>query len=327
MFDRMRSSKRGISTVLGSVIFILIMLIMVTLFGWMLTQVSSYNEAAQRREQLDWERQNEHLRAIGLIMDEDSNSFFIMIENTGAVTATIDTIWLIMPWPHMFYPVEITLNPGNMTTYVFTQTDVTLDPYEEYTLRLVTKRGNIVNIRYPFVLGDGGITPAGYIDIGPVRLDYGSFTWTSKDYPDKQPGWTIPANEKAVYWYVSITNICDMNITLTRFSMILMTSPTGGSIPFFIISPDSTTVNLIRYSPGEVTLYCNTLGDWTAGGMPVELVFGAKDDGGGGPKGGYTPQNMGSEGEYTVFVVLFGSYSDGSPYAQTIPFEAVLCSG
>ena len=324
MFDRMRMSKRGISTVLGSVIFVSIMLIMVTLLGWMLTQASSYNEAAQQRNQLDWERQNEHLRAISLIMDEDSNSFFIMIENTGAVTATIDTIWLIVPSLHTFYSVEITMNPGNVTTYVFTQTDVTLDPYGEYTLRLVTTRGNIVNIRYPFVFGEEGvISPAGYIDVGPVRLDYESFTWTSEDCPEKQAGWTITTKNSSdnTLWYVTIINICDKDIIVSGYSLIQMVpTETGSPVSYFVVNPSTSSSDTwpTPYVDGTQTFYSNPENPYL-GGPPVELVLGASKAFG----SKWQTTGLGVQ-EYSVFIVLFGTYSDGSPYAQTIPFEAVL---
>jgi len=334
MLKNSKKYNKGISSVIGTVIFVSILLLIVTLVGWMINEFNTYNTASQKRSEFDWEKESEEIVITKIEIDDEINSFFLTIRNKGGVSAQIDTIWLLTSSMHYSYSTYIMLNPGSVVLYTFTPTDVTLDPTGNYSVKVVTTRGNIVSVHYPMIIpGEGVGSGEPSINVGPLRLEivYEQLKYTSETQHSPIPGWKVPPGERLIFW-VKITNTGNDVLKLLRQSLfyaIEYQSGMSGSAQkawsFFIVDPDST------YPPGGVIayneivnpyyLYPNPDGDWVAGGPPVTVKFSSQYMGQTGAN-----QFPAQGGYYLISIGLYFEYQ-GDEMGINIPFVAIRTIG
>lgn len=139
------SGRKGVSTVVGMVFFLLIMLAALNLVLWQFVQMDAYQQTVNQRNQLEWERQNEALEITGLSLTE-SNALNVSVANKGAVMTHLVDMWVseyngTTPERQRVFPISYYVNLGE--TIMNVTVDETFTPLRTYKVDIVSERGNI----------------------------------------------------------------------------------------------------------------------------------------------------------------------------------------
>ncbi len=202
----------------------------------------------------------------------------------------------------------------------------------EYTVLVLTSNGNVFTGGYPFPVGQNVLLSQLSQGVGSfvliassLRFFYATSQATGDGY--EVGGFysnVIPGNTKIVYT-VQIQNVDPFGRSITLNQRSLLTAggvPSSGQLWYMVqgiaqnsgpyISASAYTTQVTVPYEGTTTFY-----------------FGANSAGGtcstGAPGNGCV--NTGSSSSpLGTFFLLYGTYGDGSPFAQTIPFSATFVS-
>jgi len=214
---RFVNNKRGLSTVIGAVFGVMILLMGFSFILWEATQYDAYMDSVNERTRLDWERENELIELVTVYMANDKLN--ISIQNEGAVTAHLIKLWITNSsgW-HEDFSINYYINQGNTVADIGQDVDVELDFDATYDVKLVTERGSIVMGTYT----RNAPEPAPPVNaFGVFSLDWFYFKYSSEMYPEPGPAGVISKSEDYVALYVKVTNNYDENVTIKSTSMIM----------------------------------------------------------------------------------------------------------
>jgi len=184
-------NRKAVSGSISAIFVVLIFLIAASsVFAYHSSQ-DRYNELVNERHRRDWERQNEKV-VIDFIQRSSDGALNATIKNSGAVAARLVTTWLSAfngsgaPLWQRQYKVDIRINSGETITNfggsdyryalicppAYAVDSILLpDANLNYTVRIVTERGNIAIGRYqrptPFAPSTVGWFEGSIIIIGP----------------------------------------------------------------------------------------------------------------------------------------------------------------
>jgi|GEM_PF-4221094 len=138
-------SRKGVSTVVGMVFFLLIMLAALNLVLWEFVQMDAYQQAINQRSTLEWERQNEILEITELSLT-GSSALNVSVANKGAVMTHLVDMWVseyegTTPESQRVFPISYYVNPGETITNV--TVDETFNALHTYRVEVVSERGNV----------------------------------------------------------------------------------------------------------------------------------------------------------------------------------------
>ncbi len=145
----MNRSKMGLSSIMGAIFLVLVMIAGFNMITWGIQQQDGYSLSLLDRSTEDWNRISEEAEITSAIIDQ--GKFNISIQNKGSLAAHIVRLWVTNetanPQWHQKYDIDYYVNPGE-TIYNVGQT---LPLYavnsSGYTLTVITERGNSETFR------------------------------------------------------------------------------------------------------------------------------------------------------------------------------------
>jgi archaellum component FlaF (FlaF/FlaG flagellin family) len=132
-----KRSKRGQATAIGAVLFLALAILMIAFAQEVYFTQSNMN-------QLDVERIQENI-VINSAYTDSLNHLVVNMTNRGASTANIVRLWIVNQTDNQHYTIAISnlyLEPGASSSYV---TSERLTQRQDYSIRIVTERGNIAS--------------------------------------------------------------------------------------------------------------------------------------------------------------------------------------
>ncbi|MDW8045566.1 MAG: hypothetical protein RMJ31_07360 [Nitrososphaerota archaeon] len=139
--------KKGISSVLGALLFITLMLSFLALFFNVSSHYDIYQQTVREMNKWDIDRFNEKLEITSVYLDR-RNHLIINMSNKGSVTAVLKRVWIINRTDNEHSYIDLPplyLEPGLRISYNTSAAGKTLKPHKDYTIRVISERGNKVN--------------------------------------------------------------------------------------------------------------------------------------------------------------------------------------
>jgi len=253
--------QRGISTVVGAVFMVLVILAGFNLIMWGVTYYDNYSAVLSERSRVEWEKMNE---GFGLVdLRSDGGRFNITVVNTGSVTAHIVRLWVTnessTPRWHRVYDIDYYIGPRETVTNIGQTLSLYPVNTSSYTLKLVTERGNIAVFKVfsPF-------------DISP-RLTLN--TLPPSPIPGTDVDVLLAVTNNASYILRSITPLLDIDLPQNA-SATLIQGPEPSDSEFLPIG--STTFFKWRYRvsglDGQIITFNATLAEARQGNFALANV-------------------------------------------------------
>ena len=300
--NRLLRCRRGLETVTA----ILMLLLMLTAVTGLIAAYVNYEVSIQAQMDVEKKRAQEQIAITQIGINTQQKIANVTISNTGTTEVKIRALYREEDGVTTFiFDPSTYIAPSNSKTINMASLGLTASP--NALLIAATERGIKSRSVYERAIIYGqppqGIDTTG-LSIGPLLLTFDSMSWASCKKNGELTGdweqrWTIPAGEYCG-WKLNLTNIDTekRSITINQYSGFTLSR---------VSSPSTTTwfLNSVQYTA-----------DW---GQTVSIIFLYKDT------SRTTASSAGSEqkGVNNIFLTIFGEYSDGKTFAQTIPFEAV----
>jgi hypothetical protein len=312
-----KQKNKGIASVFGTVLFLILVL---TLASLLFLSLYSYEEKAEESISIEEQRVQEKIVLLSISTENVSGTEYlkaILINNTGTISSRIRAIYIDSTF--VCDPTNKTLNPNdayiNPKDSLWIQFPANLKYNSLSKIEVATERGTkAVEYAWKLKSGSEAEPPAETMrtSFGPLLLNFEEFYYTENDgsYDPNtwKPGWSVEKG-RTVVWNVTVTNIDDRDITINKYSGFTLVSNDGGvQKPWFIEPPNGADTLLI---PANTTTHLIYIWD-----QPRQTP-------------GASNQSVYQQNDRSkVFLTFFGIFHehDGStkPYGQTIPFEAVL---
>ncbi len=321
-----KGSSKGVSTVVGTVFLMLIILMVATnVLVWTFSQNAQYNEEVMKRNQEEADSRNENVVAsIGnYSVDGDKVTVETELRNSGSVAAQIVNVWVLDTTTQRYGFIDgpeslnLNLNPGDSRT---ASAEVTIPGASEghtFNSWFVTARGNTIPLEefanpkstYPKIV------------MGALVLDFDKFRYFHYmgdpynqlvDYPDGVIGFDVPQQIYVAFGCL-LTNVDPANRTMVIDSHSLFWQPGRPSVPegaWFIVNVNATGRVQTTYS--SITIEA---------GETKMIVFASANDLNIGGFKRYAPPNV--DTTVATFLLIHGTL-DSSPYAQSIPFVSLF---
>lgn len=305
-----KGRSKGVSTVIGTVFLILIILMVSTnVILWTFSQDAQYTQAVQEENQKSVDRLSENVIATGAnysVPGIDDVTVTVTLTNTGSTAVQIINLWVFDTDLKRYANQSMSLNlfPGDVEYLVGGSSPVVIIPganaSHTFVSWFVTGRGNTISLESSiedFVLAELAQ------GIGSISMDFPTFR-----YYEVQPGnvlgpeqyaFNIPGSSESVFG-IYLTNLDKRreNINLTSHScvwLIIPGSATSSSWPIAKVE-DNTLVEfdylILEY--GRRTL----------------IYF-----------GGNVPSNL-KNNIAAVNILLYGTIGS-TDYGQNLPFIAL----
>jgi hypothetical protein len=144
IFGTNLKDRKGLSSVLGSVFFIIIFTSVATYVMYSMNQIDQFGAAVIGKGQDNINRNNEAFEITGVT--EDNNKFNITIQNTGQLPVNITRLWIqnktSPTWPTTKFSINQIVAPGQTLTKVGENLPLSAIYSQAYDISLVTERGN-----------------------------------------------------------------------------------------------------------------------------------------------------------------------------------------
>ncbi len=326
--------KKGVAGIIAATF--LFAMIFTTGFAYFMFVQYNYklqHQAAIERNQMDFEQNLEQFVVSGSVSD---NYLYARVNNTGPVAITIVQVFFFDADTGEFISEgeipKVTINPG---------ATVTIESYGipyssgNRLIKVVTERGNSEVGFYPPPKLDYITVNALYATlakgIGSIHIEFASLRWMWAEMPSYLSGWGWAPNgvdqsgylangynghatvyNKNVVFLVNVTNYDPdgRDIYLNGNSELRYLTITGGGSSFKIDRfPLAKGYSLTNHTVIR-------LKSWETIKLPfnetVTICFGDTDT------------SIADKDVLGPFLSLFGKYSDGKPYAQTLAFEGTI---
>ena len=317
-----RHSRKGISTIAA----IFMLLLMFTTFIGLLVAYLNYNLSATEQMDIEHERSQEKIILSKIEINNESYISNVAINNTGSIDVRIRALY-----GKANGETRLLFDPSNyMETHIGPTESLIIDIPEDIPeiqfdnqtkIVAATERGTKTIDSLPELVYGPVEPPSDYdptkLYVGPLMLKFDDFFYhvtlndgTLDPAETWQPGWIV--DEKLpvkLAWKITVMNIDNRNLTLTRFSSFNIVSTNGPNVVSWYIEPPD-------HINGEQFLEINQT-------ESITYIWNNpfSDD----------PQTVGSpfkDSTCMVFLTFFGFFHETdeieTPYAQTIPFEASI---
>lgn len=303
--------RKGLETV-TAVFMLLLMFAVITALvaGW-----TNYNQSVQAQMQIEQNRSQEQIMLINQTVDNNVIKD-IELKNTGTIEVQIRALYQTLDG-------ETTLicDPS-VDPRIGTDTHIT--PTETLTLNLsplaIASDANVIAATERGIRSINSIIPTTSETTppppNPHKYTYGLLELYWEEFKYKQfdnnfnpggqwdPGWIVNSTSRYVAWKATITNIGTKTIILNDLSSFTTVSSSSSDLRSWYLY--SEPVN----KPQSLTLRVD---------VPTEVIFVWKAAGSNGYKDIYSTPTVAM-----VFLTFYGAFDDGTPYAQTVPFEAAI---
>lgn len=298
---RFLRSRKGLDTI-PAAIMLLIMLSATTL---LIVAFSNYNASLQTQMKIEKERAQEQIAITKISMGLEQKITNVTITNTGTIEVKIRAFYREENGIVTFVGDPSTpIAQGNSRTIDVSDYGLTVNP--KALLVAATERGvksKGVN-EMSLVYGEPptGVDTSG-LSVGPLLMTFDSLSWASCKpngdlLTDWQQIWTISTGTCA--WQLNLTNVDTDNrsLSLNKYSGFTISK---------VDLPQATTWYL---KVPQYTVQWN---------QTVQVVFIWDNILSARAQTALARQR----GINNIFLTVFGNYSDGKTFAQTIPFEAL----
>jgi hypothetical protein len=285
-------------------IIIIIMMLLSALF----VGISMANRGVTTRLSLEHDKMQESIviGGPGGIELEGTSAKAIRVNNTGAITVRIRALYI----NHIFIDDPSTFEGDSYIKPSETKwiqlTGINYEENKKAIWTVTTERGTSSSVKGEWLIKGppNEFNEPDKILFGPFELLFESFYWREDGSTQWNPGWSIPTSTKNVMWKVNIRNVDNQAITITKDSSFLLIA--NDEIPNNLLS-----WYLITDQTGTITIQP---------GQSIEVIYGPR------APGGKQLENMSFQSGYTClnFLIFTGTYANGKPLAQTIPFQAIL---
>jgi hypothetical protein len=309
---------------------VFMVLAIVLIFGLMLVEASYIDAASQQMRLHVISATEKGLESIAFLDTKIiDGSLNITVFNDGGVSVHIVRLWITdnatTPKSHGHADVSYWIDPAAPPTSI---EDVggTLYASHIYLFNLVSARGNVFQVIYrPSNTIVATVQGFGWITVDWNSYQYAYYT-SSTGIIGPLQGWCVTSVTSAQYQFTvkAVNHHPSKELRLLSWTYLKFVSNSGGDPkPFFIMRADSTAQTPQPYNPNPnlpmsyIRLPANP-SDPQLGGTPTLLKFYANNPGG-------TNQGAPSTGDYSILLMFFYQYQDGSIWittAQTVPYEA-----
>jgi hypothetical protein len=291
MSTKLFQSRKGVSGTISGVFVILIcFLALGTIFVYAIN-LDRYNQVVNERHQMDWESENEKFDIIMGQRNTDGR-LNITVFNYGPVTAHLVDIWVTYRnqsgnWQNL-YEINYWLVPAETMTMIGFDnatelpsgtivTNISLpqpvDNSINYTIKLVTERGNIANYLIRYIPPDDSQTTYALM-ISDVTENF-QYQDTSDAYHVWESAWIKPKSTQSEnpLYRIMLNNTTPKDIELQNSSYMLMLGQNYKDVRYIV----STSVDVDNADPVPVFSSQTILsGDsgyvWFAQELPAPLV-------------------------------------------------------
>ena len=137
-------SRRGLSTVVGIVFFIIVFAGVATYVTYSMNQLDKFGQTIIEKGQEDRNRDREQFEIAAV--SRDNNKFNITIQNTGELPFNITRLWIQNKtdpsWGTQKFDISESVSPGQTLIKVGQDLQLAALDTQGYGIRLVTERGN-----------------------------------------------------------------------------------------------------------------------------------------------------------------------------------------
>lgn len=299
---RNNRNNKAVSTVYGSLLFLILISIVLSALFFQLNQYDSSIQTSIIAEQT---RAQEKI--IIDSMQNDSQTQYVTaihVNNTGPIAIKLAAIYLEST---LLKEISIDLNPKE-AIWIPLLPSIPFDASSKITV--TTERGVKTTIKEGDLISIYPPRPPKDAYFGPLKLDFEKFYYTQNLVEPRQwhDGWNVPAGTNIV-WQITVTNIDNRDVTLNQYSCFtLVPNKQGAQLPWYIekiehpANPSSNSLTIVPQETVKITYRYST---------PSGSIQGTPAQG----------------GQFRVLLTFFGTFteldSSITPYGQTIPFEAV----
>lgn len=139
------NNRRGLSTVVGAVFFIIIFTTAVTFVTYDMNLLNNFTDAFVTKSQSDADANHEEFSVTKVTVDK--NKLNITVQNSGNIPITINRLWVQnktdVTWGTAKYDINQVVYPGKSLTRIGQSIPLSAKSTQGYDLKLVTTRGNV----------------------------------------------------------------------------------------------------------------------------------------------------------------------------------------
>ncbi|MBS3922226.1 MAG: hypothetical protein KGZ37_03660 [Nitrosarchaeum sp.] len=136
--------RRGLSTVVGAVFFIIATTTVVTYITYSMNSIDNFSQSVivSESQNIDRGRESITISQVGIV----NNKFNMTVTNTGSLPVKLTRLWVTNQdgvTSDQKADLNIQLNPGQQQYNIGQSTAITAESTASYNLKVVTERGNI----------------------------------------------------------------------------------------------------------------------------------------------------------------------------------------
>lgn len=268
MFTRLRKSRRGLGTIIGSVFLVTILLFGFSFIWWERQAYDKYALAVNDRDQREWELQSEQIQ-ISTTSLTTSNKLNITVFNAGALTTHLVSLWLTEyngtnPTQHLSFDLKSMnyyANPGSSILSIGSDLSFTATSSFNYYFKVTTERGNMATA-YLSSAQITGLQQRISYSFGTMKIKYtvaGSGGYSSSSRPDADAnGWcnpwitwtvmkTVPAKTN-LFFKATFKNTWSQSLIISYGAILFQLGDPGAQTIVFI---GGSLTAAITINPGE----------------------------------------------------------------------------
>gem|GEM_PF-3776004 len=347
-------NHRGISTVIGAILMISIVMTGLSTLFWQTQQMFAYQETVQKKADEDFTRMSEIIEITYADITSD-NHLNVTVTNNGPLVTHLVSLYLtnyvngIPQWRESF-PLN-NYSAAGMSLYrigLSLNTKYTLQQDGIYGIQIGTERGNIASFVYGVDLKSAGKAQPLTFTFDTRSFNYTTRTGDPQWQTISRPAWKLngssPGTTYILFW-LRCTNNGAKDVILSTYSYLLVEQPfpspdTQHSYEyeryFFIVDNRSTSASggTIGYTDYSQVIPANHT-DYETGVTRI-VKFGATTIGGSTLRNWYAPYTSGWSSsvygttspafchQYYMYIVVYWKYSgDTQMYSQYVPYALI----